>query len=105
MEINHLSAELPSDTLRKLPLLRNLQLSFNNIGSDYDDNTYVHPNFTALEENLDLASMGIGGTLPGSISRIDNLTQLSLIENQITGSITPFIANISNLMLLIKIVH
>lgn len=101
VEYNHLSGELPSDIMSKLPSLTYLHLSYNNMVS-HDDNTNLDPFFNSLGnctdlEELELAGMGLGGKLPDSIGRL-NLTQLLLQENKITGSIPPHIGNLSNLI-------
>ncbi|KAH7564954.1 hypothetical protein JRO89_XS09G0090100 [Xanthoceras sorbifolium] len=100
LEYNHISGELPSDIVGKLPSLQNLHLSYNNMVS-HDLNPFFTSlgNCTYLDE-VELAGMGLGGTLPTSIGRLINLSQLLLQENHITGSIPPHIANISGLMTL-----
>lgn len=101
VEYNHLYGELPSGIMSKLPSLTYLHLSYNNMVS-HDDNTNLDPFFNSLGnctdlEELELAGMGLGGTLPDSIGRL-NLTQLLLQENKITGSFPPYIGNLSNLI-------
>ncbi|KAL5823444.1 hypothetical protein ACOSQ4_021344 [Xanthoceras sorbifolium] len=100
LEYNHISGELPSDIVGKLPSLQNLHLSYNNMVS-HDLNPFFTSlgNCTYLDE-VELAGMGLGGTLPTSIGKLINLSQLLLQENHITGSIPPHIANISGLMTL-----
>ncbi|KAE8657511.1 hypothetical protein F3Y22_tig00116991pilonHSYRG00006 [Hibiscus syriacus] len=69
VEYNHLSGELPSDLVSKLPDL------------------------------LELAGMGLGERLPGSIGH-PSLKRLKLQENRIFGSIPPEIGNLSNITML-----
>lgn len=103
VEYNQFSGELPSDIVRKLPTLTFLHLSYNNLVS-HDDNTNLEPFFDSLGnctdlDELELAGLGLGGTMPNSVGRL-NLSQLSMQENKITGSIPPSIGNLSELILL-----
>ncbi|XP_044496137.1 putative leucine-rich repeat receptor-like serine/threonine-protein kinase At2g24130 isoform X2 [Mangifera indica] len=96
VEYNYLSGVLPSEIFAKLVRLKNLHLSYNNMSS-HDNNTNLGPFFAALGNcskliELELAGMGLGGTLPSSIGRL-NLTYMLLQENRITGSIPPAIGN------------
>lgn len=96
VEYNYLSGVLPSEIFAKLVRLKNLHLSYNNMTS-HDSNTNLGPFFAALGNcskliELELAGMGLGGTLPSSIGRL-NLTYMLLQENRITGSIPPAIGN------------
>lgn len=94
LEYNLLSGELPTQIIAKLPKLKNLHLSYNNMVS-HDQNTNLYPFFTALAnctalEELELAGMGLGGILPSSIGKPSvKLKYKFLGENQIAGSI-PF---------------
>ncbi|KAL2462198.1 putative leucine-rich repeat receptor-like serine/threonine-protein kinase [Abeliophyllum distichum] len=100
VENNRLSGELPWGILSKLNQMVYLHLSYNHMVS-HDNNTNLEPFFTALANcsylmELELVAMGLGGTLPSSIGRIGiSLDQLSLQENQITGSIPPDVRNLS----------
>ncbi|KAF5739018.1 putative leucine-rich repeat receptor-like serine/threonine-protein kinase [Tripterygium wilfordii] len=104
VEYNHLSGQLPSSLVEKLPKLYYLHLSYNNMVS-HDNNTNLHPFFTALGnfssvEELELAGMGLGGKLTQSIGKLVNLKTLLLQENKIFGSIPAYIANLSSLNVL-----
>ncbi|XP_025012027.1 putative leucine-rich repeat receptor-like serine/threonine-protein kinase At2g24130 isoform X2 [Ricinus communis] len=105
VEYNHLSGELPVNIVGKLHKIGNLYLSFNNMVS-HNQNTNLKPFFTALEnctelEELELAGMALGGSLPSSIGNLSKLLySLMLNENRIHGSIPPDIANLSNLTVL-----
>ncbi|KAL2479014.1 putative leucine-rich repeat receptor-like serine/threonine-protein kinase [Forsythia ovata] len=100
VENNRLSGELPWRILTKLNQMVYLHLSYNHMVS-HDNNTNLEPFFTALANcsylmELELVAMGLGGTLPSSIGGIGiSLDQLSLQENQITGSIPPDVRNLS----------
>ncbi|KAE8669828.1 putative Serine-threonine protein kinase, plant-type [Hibiscus syriacus] len=103
VEYNHLSGEMPSDLVRKLPDLVFLHLSYNNMRSQ-GNNTNLDPFFAALGNctglmELELAGMGLGGRLPGSICHC-SLKRLKLQENRIFGSIPPEIGNLSNITML-----
>ncbi|KAJ0007073.1 hypothetical protein Pint_30371 [Pistacia integerrima] len=98
VEYNYLSGVLPSEIFGKLHTLEHLHLSFNNMSS-HDNNTNLGPFFGALENctkltELELAGMGIGGTLPNSIGRLNltnflgNLVQVNslfLNDNLLSG--------------------
>lgn len=102
VEFNQLSGELPLEIVGKLPELLYLHLSYNNMIS-HSHNTNLDPFFTSLANcthllELELAGMGLGGTLPNSIGRLGvNLSNILLQGNQIFGSIPPSIANLSSL--------
>nr|XP_011467009.1 PREDICTED: putative leucine-rich repeat receptor-like serine/threonine-protein kinase At2g24130 [Fragaria vesca subsp. vesca] len=105
VEFNHLSGELPVKLVENLPHILYLHLSNNDMVS-HDGNTNLDPFFTALAnctslEELELASMGLGGTLPSSIGGLGvNFTNLLLQENQLIGSVPSNIGNISKLVVL-----
>ncbi|KAM7254288.1 hypothetical protein ACFE04_031970 [Oxalis oulophora] len=102
VENNHLSGELPSVLLKNLPGLVYLHLSYNNMVS-HDENTNLGPFFDALRnckslKEIEMAGMGLGGSLPSSIGQLGvNFTLLLLQANQIFGSIPPEIGLLSNL--------
>ncbi|XP_027122714.1 uncharacterized protein [Coffea arabica] len=104
-ENNQLSGELPVDVVSKLYSINYLHLSYNNMISQ-DANTNLEPFFTALSncselEELELAGMRLGGSLPYSIGGVTKtLAILLLQENHIHGSIPPQIAHLSNLKLM-----
>ncbi|OMO73991.1 hypothetical protein COLO4_26763 [Corchorus olitorius] len=103
VEYNLLSGELPLYLVGKQPTLMFLHLSYNNMTS-HDSNTNLYPFFAALRnctelEELELAGMGLGGTLPSSIGH-PNLIRIELQENRIFGSIPPEIGNLPNLNVL-----
>ncbi|OMO85627.1 hypothetical protein CCACVL1_10073 [Corchorus capsularis] len=103
VEYNLLSGELPLYLVGRQPTLMFLHLSYNNMTS-HDSNTNLYPFFAALRnctdlEELELAGMGLGGTLPSSIGH-PNLMRMELQENRIFGSIPPEIGNLSNLNVL-----
>ncbi|CDO98245.1 unnamed protein product [Coffea canephora] len=104
-ENNQLSGELPVDVVSKLYSINYLHLSYNNMISQ-DANTNLEPFFTALSncselEELELAGMLLGGSLPYSIGGVTKtLAILLLQENHIRGSIPPQIAHLSNLKLM-----
>ncbi|XP_022716535.1 putative leucine-rich repeat receptor-like serine/threonine-protein kinase At2g24130 [Durio zibethinus] len=103
VEYNLLSSELPTDIVQKLPTLMFLHLSYNNMTS-HDNNTNLYPFFAALGNctnlaELELAGMGLGGTLPSTIGH-PRLKRLELQENHIFGSIPPEIGNLSNITML-----
>ncbi|KAI8019975.1 putative leucine-rich repeat receptor-like serine/threonine-protein kinase [Camellia lanceoleosa] len=93
-ENNHLKGELPSEIVANLPELLYLHLSYNDMVS-HDNNSNLVSFFTALKnctilDELELASMDLGGRLPSSIGQLfGNLTSLLLQENRIAGSIPP----------------
>ncbi|PWA74315.1 protein kinase-like domain-containing protein [Artemisia annua] len=103
VEYNNLSGELPSNLVSKLPNLRNLHLSYNRMVS-HDNNNNLDVFFTALSncstlKELELAGMGLGGTLPDSIKRLGaNFSYMMLQENRIYGSVPSIIAKLSNLI-------
>ncbi|XP_076891951.1 putative leucine-rich repeat receptor-like serine/threonine-protein kinase At2g24130 isoform X2 [Bidens hawaiensis] len=105
VEFNSLSGELPSKLVSKLTKLLNLHLSYNRMIS-HDQNTNLDVFFTATSnctmlKELELAGMGLGGTLPDSIGKFGiNFSYLLLQENNIYGSIPPAIANLTNLFYL-----
>ncbi|XP_050381432.1 putative leucine-rich repeat receptor-like serine/threonine-protein kinase At2g24130 [Argentina anserina] len=105
VEFNNLSGELPVKLVENLPDILYLHLSNNNMVS-HDRNTNLDPFFTALAnctslEELELAGMGLGGTLPSSIGGFGvNFTNLLLQENQLFGSVPSNIGNISKLVVL-----
>ncbi|KAL6137845.1 hypothetical protein ACLB2K_063134 [Fragaria x ananassa] len=105
VEFNHLSGELPVKLVENLPDILYLHLSNNDMVSHHG-NTNLDPFFTALAnctslEELELASMGLGGTLPSSIGGLGvNFTYLLLQENQLIGSVPSNIGNISKLVVL-----
>ncbi|OMO85628.1 hypothetical protein CCACVL1_10074 [Corchorus capsularis] len=103
VEYNLLSGELPLYLVGKQPTFMFLHLSYNKMTS-HDSNTNLYPFFAALRnctelEELELAGMGLGGTLPSSIGH-PNLMRIELQENRIFGSIPPEIGNLSNLNVL-----
>ncbi|XP_022777096.1 putative leucine-rich repeat receptor-like serine/threonine-protein kinase At2g24130 [Durio zibethinus] len=103
VEYNLLSGELPTDIVQKLPTLIFLHLSYNNMTS-HDNNTNLYPFFATLGNctnlmELELAGMGLGGTLPSTIGH-PRLKRLELQENHIFGSIPPEIGNLSNITML-----
>ncbi|XP_022983185.1 putative leucine-rich repeat receptor-like serine/threonine-protein kinase At2g24130 isoform X1 [Cucurbita maxima] len=102
VEHNHLSGVLPAVLVGNLPSLSFLHLS-NNYMVSHDGNTNLEPfiislrNCSSLEE-LELAGMGLGGSLPDSIGQLGvNFSVLFLQENQIFGSIPPSLAKLSKL--------
>ncbi|CAH1419042.1 unnamed protein product [Lactuca virosa] len=103
VEYNYLSGELPSKLVSKLTQLLYLHLSYNHMVS-HDQNSNLDVFFTALSncsmlQELELAGMGLGGTLPDSIGRLGvNFSQMLLQENRIYGSVPPVFANLSKLM-------
>ncbi|GKB20818.1 putative leucine-rich repeat receptor-like serine/threonine-protein kinase [Tanacetum coccineum] len=103
VEYNNLSGELPSNLVSKLPNLENLHLSYNHMVS-HDNNNNLDVFFTALSncstlKELELAGMGLGGTLPDSIKRLGaNFSYMLLQENRIYGSVPSIIAKLSNLI-------
>ncbi|KAL1809786.1 hypothetical protein ACET3Z_026776 [Daucus carota] len=102
LENNLLSGELPVQLIAKLPKLKNLHLSYNNMVS-HDHNTNLYPLFFALAnctvlKELELAGMGLGGILPGSVGQLSvKLNYMLLGENQIAGSIPLALGNLSAL--------
>ncbi|KAG8643800.1 hypothetical protein MANES_11G067400v8 [Manihot esculenta] len=105
VENNYLSGELPANIVGNLPSLSLLHLSYNHMVS-HNNNTNLEPFFTALGnctdlEELELAGMGLTGTLPSSIGQLSSkLSSLMLQENQIYGSIPSDIANLTGLTVL-----
>ncbi|KAL3511996.1 hypothetical protein ACH5RR_024713 [Cinchona calisaya] len=105
VENNQISGELPAEIISKLQEIRYLHLSYNNMTSHHG-NTNLEPFFTALSkckylEELELAGMGLGGSLPHSIGGLaESLGTMLLQENQIHGSIPPQIAQLSKLTLI-----
>ncbi|KAF2321536.1 hypothetical protein GH714_000347 [Hevea brasiliensis] len=74
VEYNHLSGELPANIVGNLPSLSLLHLSYNHMVS-HNNNTNLEPFFTALGnctdlEELELAGMGLRGSLPSSIGQL-----------------------------------
>ncbi|OMO73977.1 hypothetical protein COLO4_26765 [Corchorus olitorius] len=103
VEYNLLSGELPFYLVGKQPTLVFLHLSYNNMTS-HDSNTNLNTFFRELKnctdlEELELAGMGLGGTLPSSLDH-PNLRLLDLQENRIFGSIPPEMGNLSSLIML-----
>ncbi|XP_022716537.1 putative leucine-rich repeat receptor-like serine/threonine-protein kinase At2g24130 [Durio zibethinus] len=97
---NLLSGELLTDIVQKPSCLAFLHLSYNNMTS-HDNNTNLYPFFATLGNctyltDLELAGMGLGGTLPSTIGH-PRLKCLELQENHIFGSIPPEIGNLSNI--------
>ncbi|KAF3450994.1 hypothetical protein FNV43_RR07083 [Rhamnella rubrinervis] len=105
VEYNLFSGELPLESVKNLPSLNYLHLSYNNMVS-HDGNANLSPFFTALGnctqlEELELAGMGLGGRLPDSIARFGvKLETMLLQENLLFGPIPPNIAKLSSLILL-----
>ncbi|XP_037494964.1 putative leucine-rich repeat receptor-like serine/threonine-protein kinase At2g24130 isoform X2 [Jatropha curcas] len=105
VEYNHLSGELPANIIGKLQALGFLHLSYNHMYS-HNKNTNLEPFFNALGnctdlEELELAGMGLGGSMPSSIGQLSTtMHSLVLQENQIYGSIPSGIGNLSGLTLL-----
>ncbi|KAI3512738.1 hypothetical protein L1887_20057 [Cichorium endivia] len=105
VEDNYLSGELPSKQVATLTELLYLHLSYNHMVS-HDQNNNLEVFFTALLncsmlKELELAGMGLGGSLPDSVGQLGvNFSQMLLQENKIYGSVPSGIANLSNLMLL-----
>ncbi|KAI3806930.1 hypothetical protein L1987_22848 [Smallanthus sonchifolius] len=105
VEYNNLSGELPSKLVSKLTRLQNLHLSYNHMFS-HDQNTNLDIFFTAVSncsvlKELELAGMGLGGTLPDSIGKLGfDFGYLLLQENNIHGSVPAAIANLSSLIYL-----
>ncbi|KAL8260917.1 hypothetical protein R6Q59_024966 [Mikania micrantha] len=105
VEFNNFSGELPSNLVSKLSKLLNLHLSYNHMVS-HDKNTNLDIFFVATSncsilKELELAGMGLGGTLPDSIGKLAiDISYLLLQENNIHGSIPPVIANLSSLIYL-----
>ncbi|XP_024972087.1 putative leucine-rich repeat receptor-like serine/threonine-protein kinase At2g24130 [Cynara cardunculus var. scolymus] len=105
VESNNLSGELPSKLVSKLTQLLNLHLSYNQMVS-HDRNSNLDIFFTALSNcsmlrELELAGMGLGGTLPDSIRKLGvNFSYMLLQENKIYGSVPSVIANLSSLIYL-----
>ncbi|WOG99315.1 hypothetical protein DCAR_0518663 [Daucus carota subsp. sativus] len=102
LEYNHLSGELPGQVMAQLPSLNFLHLSYNNMIS-HNNNTNLDPFFAALANctrlrEIELAGMGLGGSLPSSIGRLSTTVNIVLLqENQIFGSIPPAVGNLWNL--------
>ena len=100
---NYLSGELPSKLVSKLTKLFYLHLSYNYMVS-HDQNNNLDVFFTALTncsmlEELMLAGMGLGGSLPDSIGQLGvNFNQMLLQENKIYGSVPSGFGNLSKLM-------
>ncbi|XP_047951822.1 putative leucine-rich repeat receptor-like serine/threonine-protein kinase At2g24130 isoform X1 [Salvia hispanica] len=105
VEYNYLSGELPSEMLAKLHKMLYLHLS-NNYMISHSNNSDLEPFFTALANctelaELQLASNGLGGTLPHSIGGLSTyLGELQLQENHIFGSIPPQIGHLQSLTIL-----
>ncbi|KAL7174953.1 hypothetical protein ACSBR2_028706 [Camellia fascicularis] len=105
VEDNHLKGELPSEIVANLPELSYLYLSYNDMVS-HDNNSNLVSFFTSLKncmilDELELASMDLGGRLPTSIGQlVGNLTSLLLQENKIKGSIPPTLVNLTQLTVL-----
>ncbi|KAG2729503.1 hypothetical protein I3760_01G253200 [Carya illinoinensis] len=105
VEYNNISGDLPSEIVSKLPALKYLHLSYNDMIS-HDGNTNLAPFFNALGnctliEEVELDGMDLGGQLPSSIGSLGvKLESLSIQENQIFGSIPPDIGNLSSLIFL-----
>ncbi|XP_024019830.1 putative leucine-rich repeat receptor-like serine/threonine-protein kinase At2g24130 [Morus notabilis] len=106
VEYNHFSGELPTEIIGSFPSLIFLHLSFNKMKS-HNGNTDLSPFFDAVRnctglEELEMAGMGFGGTLPASIGQFlgANLTVMLLQDNKIFGSIPPSISNFSKLRML-----
>ncbi|KAL1563845.1 non-specific serine/threonine protein kinase [Salvia divinorum] len=105
VECNNLSGELPSEMLAKLHKMLYLHLS-NNYMISHGNNSNLEPFFTALANctelaELQLASNGLGGTLPHSIGGLSiYLGELQLQENHIFGSIPPQIGYLQSLTIL-----
>lgn len=105
VEYNLFSGELPLESVKNLPSLNYLHLSYNNMVS-HDGNTNLSPFFTVLGnctrlEELELAGMGLGGRLPDFIGRLGvKLETMLLQENLLFGPIPPNIAKLSSLILL-----
>ncbi|WOH09959.1 hypothetical protein DCAR_0729420 [Daucus carota subsp. sativus] len=102
LENNLLSGELPVQLIANLTKLKNLHLSYNNMVS-HDHNTNLYPFFFALAncsvlKELELAGIGLGGILPGSVGQLSvKLKYMLLGENQIAGSIPLALGNLSAL--------
>lgn len=122
IEYNHFSGELPSEIISNLPNIEYIHLSYNDMISQNSDIF-----FTALENctillELELAGMGLGGTLahsldhlsvylvslylqdnrfrgpiPASLGRFPDLTVINLTSNLLTGSIPGEIQQLHNL--------
>ncbi|KAG6421462.1 hypothetical protein SASPL_118015 [Salvia splendens] len=105
VECNYLSGELPSEMLAKLHKMLYLHLS-NNYMISHSNNSDLDPFFTSLANctelaELQLASNGLGGTLPHSIGGLSTyLGELQLQENHIFGSIPPQIGYLQSLTIL-----
>ncbi|KAH6821486.1 hypothetical protein C2S53_009724 [Perilla frutescens var. hirtella] len=105
VENNTITGELPAETFSKFHELSYLHLSDTHMIS-HDNNTNLEPFFSALAncswlEELKLAGLGLGGTLPSSIGELTtNLRTFQLQENRIQGSIPPQVGNMSGLTLL-----
>ncbi|KAI4387094.1 hypothetical protein MLD38_004952 [Melastoma candidum] len=103
VENNSLSGELPSEIVVKLPNLQYLHLSYNNFTSHQGSTNLdvffgALANCTALTE-LELAGIGLGGSLPMSIGNLSfQLEHLLLQENRFVGSVPPSIGNLLGLL-------
>nr|DAD45363.1 TPA_asm: hypothetical protein HUJ06_003592 [Nelumbo nucifera] len=105
LEYNFLTGRLPTEIMKKMPLLEILYLSGNLLKSD-DDNTNLSPFFAAISNlthlrELEIAGNNLGGELPSiNCLLFTNLSELHLEDNLIYGSIPPSIAGLSKLTLL-----
>ncbi|KAJ3686050.1 hypothetical protein LUZ61_015214 [Rhynchospora tenuis] len=98
VEENSLHGELPIDIIANKSQLNFLHLSDNNFWS-HDDNTNLDPFFNALSnctnlEEVELASIGLGGKLPASICHVG---LLDLSRNLLSGEIPAGIGNLSHI--------
>ncbi|XP_047943489.1 putative leucine-rich repeat receptor-like serine/threonine-protein kinase At2g24130 [Salvia hispanica] len=105
VENNSISGQLPAELISRFVNLSYLHLSDNHMTS-HDNNTNLEPFFAALAnctelEELELAGLGLGGTLPSSIARLsDKMTTFQLQGNMIHGPIPSAIWRLSKLTLL-----
>lgn len=104
VESNHIIGELPSEIVQKIPLLKEVHLSYNDMKS-HENNTSLDVFFTSLRNctglvELELAGMGLGGKLDSLGSLSASLETLFMQENRIFGSIPPSVSKLFNLTVL-----
>lgn len=105
VEDNSLFGELPIDIITNKTQLQVLHLSGNDFWS-HDGNTNLEPFFVALSncsmlEEIEMASIGLGGKMPPSVgSAPRSLIRISLENNLISGQIPQDIGYLYNLAFL-----